>query len=181
MSGVAVEHCSFTGGSPSGFGVGLAFVGSATIEQNTFTGYSTEAVHVEDYSDTVLIQDNVFTACGLRRFGHIQVIGGSRAVRITRNMFRAEMNEAPILVINALAGNELTGGGRPPTGPSDLRVDDNQFECSASVRGAYLGDVQDAVVTGNRLRGDGVTERAFVVDGGARVTVTNNYINGALS
>lgn len=158
ITGVRVERCTFTDNASPGFGVGFALVEGAAVRDCTFTNYSIEGVHVEDYSSDVVIERNVFTACGLAMHSHVQVVSGASNVRVIGNTFRAGMNTTAISCVNALPGGVgVTGSGRPISAPSAVTVADNDFECSPVVSAVYLAEVAGGVITGNRISGPGAS------------------------
>lgn len=186
ISNVTVEGCTFGDNLSAGFGVGLALVRAATIRGCSFDGYAMEAVHLEDYSQGVVIRDNTFSACGLARHSHIQVISGSRDIQVLGNTFRATTNVQPIHCVNALPGGEgTTASGRPVVGPSEVTVRDNSFELASSVGAVFLAEVDGSTVTGNRVSGPGSAptdgaagpSRVFTLLGGSP-QVSDNEIAG---
>lgn len=184
---LTVERCTFADNVSAGFGVGLAFVARAAVRGNTFTNCSLEGVHIEDYCEDMEVEGNTFTACGLRANSHVQIIGGSRGVRTTGNTFGAAMNVNPIFCVNVLPGGTApTGGGRAPLPPSDIVVQDNDFDCAPAVGAVYLEGVVAGTINGNRLRGPGVEaipgesapERAFTLLASPATRVGDNVIAG---
>jgi parallel beta helix pectate lyase-like protein/pectate lyase-like protein len=153
---VRVEGCAFSDNDSAGFGVGLAHVAGAEVLANTFDRYALEAVHVEDYSTDVTVQDNTFTACGLRDHSHVQIISGSQRVRVVGNTFRATGNTRPIYVVDALPGGDHpTAGARPPGPPSAVTVEDNTFDCVEPAVPVYFQGVRDGVIRANTVTATG--------------------------
>ena len=153
----------------------------AALRGNTFSSYALEAVHIEDYSQDVLIQDNQFRACGLRDYSHVQIISGSRRVRVIGNSFDAAMNTRPIYVVNALPGGDgPTAGDRPPRAPFDVEVRDNRFVCAApSCRSTSSGGRRiDHGQHGHRAGGRPRPAEAFRLLEDPGSAVSGNLING---
>jgi len=170
-------------GSEEGFGVGLAHCGDVTVHGNMFQNFPLEAVHIEDYSENVLVEENTFTACGLREDSCVQVIGGARRVRIEGNTFRVAAGAPAITCVNVLEGGTLpTPGGRPAAPPSQITVRGNRFEYPTPVRAISLERVDGGAVDGNDLvrAGAGDPGRADInVAGGSGIVVRDNQLNGA--
>lgn len=178
---VRVTGCTFSANDSEGFGVGLAHVADAVVSGCTFDTYRLEAVHVEDYCDGVSVEDNRFTACGLRGLAHVQVIAGCSDVRVVGNDFDATANTQEIFVVNALPGGTgTTPGGRPPGGPSDVLVRDNTFTCSDVVVPVYFQDVSGGVITANTITSGTVRtpEDAFRLLEDPGTATDGNTING---
>ena len=147
------------------------------------SGYALEAVHIEDYSQDVTVADNQFSSAGLESNSHIQLIGGARRISVLGNTFLAGSNTSKITVVNALAGGtEPTPGGRPTAPPSEVVVEDNDFELSDTVRAASFEGVTGGAFRDNRLRGTGVLDddpRAAVnVSDSTGIEITGNTANG---
>ncbi|GAA4772828.1 hypothetical protein GCM10023200_01490 [Actinomycetospora chlora] len=177
---VLVEGCEFRDPQARGFAVGVATNRDVTIRGNTVTGYALEAVHVEDYSDGVVITGNRIASAGLEQNSHVQLIGGARHIRIEGNTFLAGSNTSEIVVVNALAGGTApTPGGRPTGPPADVVVVDNDFELSATVRAASFEGVTGGAFRGNRLRGPVDDPDAVVgTEGSTDIDVRGNTANG---
>jgi len=181
ISRIRIRSCAFSDNDSDGFGVGLAHVRDAVVQDCTFDTYGLEAVHVEDYSDTVTILANRFAACGLRDHSHVQVISGCSRVRVLDNVFDATRNTDRIHVVNALpGGTQTTPGGRPPSGPSDVFVGSNSFDCSEASVPVYFQAVRRGTITDNSVTGTalGSPADAFRLLEDPGTAVTANVING---
>lgn len=177
---VQITGCSFSNNDSPGFGVGLAHVTGAVVQGNTFDGYSLEAVHVEDYSENINVQNNDFTSCGLRDYAHVQIIGGSRGVRVVGNTFHAGMNTDKIYVVNALPGGTApTVSGRRSSAPFDVTIQGNTFDCAANVVPVYFQGVQGGSITSNTITGSDLEAPgdAFRLIDDPGTSITENTIN----
>jgi hypothetical protein len=173
---IRVTGCAFTDNDSLGFGVGLAHVADAVVRGNTFDRYALEAVHIEDHSTDVTVQDNVFTACGLRDYSHVQIISGSQRVWVMGNTFHATMNTRPIYVVNALPGGDgPTAGGRPTDPPSGVTVERNTFDCKAPAVPVYFERVRNGVIRDNTITASGDPYRLEADPGTA---IADNTVNG---
>lgn len=178
---VRVTDCAFADHESLGFGIGLANVTGAVVERNTFERYSLEAVHIEDYSTSITIRGNTFTACGLREFSHVQIIGGSNSVTVADNVFTATMNTQRIYVVNALPGGTApTPGGRPVRPPTAVTVRANSFACAPPVVPVYFEGVSNGVITANVISGAALRSAAdaFRLLDDQGTTLSANKING---
>jgi hypothetical protein len=185
--GVRVEGCTFRDNDSPGFAVGLAYCADAVVRGCAVERYRMEAVHVEDFTTDVLIEDNTFTACGLLEFAHVQIISGTRRITVRGNRHDATMNGRPIPIVGALAGGDaLTAGGRPQVPPTEVTVADNEMQCGPGVSAVAFDDVPVGAITGNRVDGPGVAApdaqaalaRAFVLRRTGDITVAGNVIGG---
>lgn len=180
-SQVRIEECIFSNNDSPGFGVGLAHVTGAVVQRNTFDSYALEAVHIEDYSENIVVQDNDFTACGLRDHSHVQVIGKSRGVKISGNTFDATMNTNKIYIVNVLpGGNQTTPGGREPGAPFDVMVQHNRFVCATPAIPVFFQDVRDGSITDNTIAIMDVQDpaEAFYLINSPGTIITSNNVNG---
>jgi len=183
ISSVTVEKSRFLNGQ--GFAIGVAHCDDVQLHDNSFENFTLEAIHIEDYSNNVVVADNVFTSCGLHGDSHVQVISGSHAIRIERNTFHATMNTEPIACVNVLAGGTgPTAGGRPAAPPSNVAVEGNTFEGGREASGIYFGEVSGGLISGNELTNEttaGVANplpEQFRVQGGEGIVVHDNQVNG---
>ncbi len=181
---IRVTDCAFSDNDSAGFGVGLAHISDAVVEGNTFDRYGLEAIHVEDYSDAVVISANRFTACGLRDHSHVQIISGTSNVRVVGNTFHATTNTRRIYVVNALPGGTgPTAGARPPSGPSTVAVSGNLFDCADPAVPVYFQSVRAGSITSNTVTSPAARAPAdafrLLEDPGT--AVTGNTINGRTS
>lgn len=179
---VLVERCAFRDNDSPGFAVGIAYCADVVVRGNTMERYRMEAVHVEDFSTDVLVEDNTFTACGLREFAHVQIISGARRVTVRGNRHDATMNTAAIPIVGALAGGDaLTAGGRPQDPPTEVVVEANEMRCGPAVRAVAFDDVPAGAIVGNRVDGPGVgtPEGAFALRRTGAVRVEGNVLNGS--
>jgi hypothetical protein len=173
---IRVTGCTFADNDSPGFGVGLAHVSDAVVRGNTFDRYSLEAVHIEDFSADITLQDNTFTACGLRDDSHVQIISGAQRVWVVGNTFRATMNQHPIYVINALPGGDgPTAGNRPTDPPSAVTVEQNTIDCALPAAPLYFQGVRNGVVHANTITAGGAPYRLLDDPGTA---ITDNVVNG---
>ncbi|WP_433783420.1 right-handed parallel beta-helix repeat-containing protein [Actinomycetospora sp. CA-101289] len=178
---VRVERCTFRDHDAPGFAVGVAHCADVAIRGCTVERYRMEAVHVEDFSTDVLVEDNTFTACGLTEFAHVQVIAGARRVTVRGNRHDATMNTRPIPIVGGLPGGEgLTAGGRPLDPPTEVTVADNEMRCAAGITAVAFDDVPVGAITGNRVDGPDLDapDDAFVLRGTGAVRVEGNVLNG---
>ena len=184
ISRIRVTDCAFSDNDSDGFGVGLAHISDAVVQGNTFDRYALEAVHVEDYSDSVVISGNRFTACGLRDHSHVQIISGASNVDVVGNTFHATTNTRRIYVVNALPGGTgPTAGGRPPSGPSAVTVTGNVFDCADPAVPVYFQSVQDGSITSNTVTSpaERVPADAFRLLEDPGTAVGGNTVNGRTS
>ncbi len=173
---IRVDGCAFSDNDSPGFGVGLAHVADAVVRGNTFDRYALEAVHIEDHSTDITVQDNTFTACGLRDYSHVQIISGSQRVRVVGNTFHATTNTRPIYVVNALPGGDgPTAGNRRADPPSTVTVERNTFDCRAPAVPIYFQGVKSGVIRGNTITASGEPFRLIDAPGTA---ITGNTVNG---
>jgi hypothetical protein len=173
---VRVEDCAFSDNDSEGFGVGLAHVAGAEVRGNTFDRYALEALHIEDYSTDVTVQNNTFTSCGLRDHSHVQIISGSQRVSVVENTFHATDNTRPIYVVNALpGGTNRTAGARPPGPPSGVTVERNTFDCADPAVPLYFQGIRDGVIRGNTITATGDPYRLLDDQGTA---IDGNIVNG---
>jgi len=135
-SGVYVKGCSFKQGGE--FAVGLANVQDASITDCTFSGYNSEAIHIEDRSSGVDITDNTLSSCGLTKDSYIQIINNSSGIDVSDNTLNANSNTDTINLINV-----EPGGNYAP--PSDVSVDNNTFELGAKQNGVCFADIPSGV------------------------------------
>jgi hypothetical protein len=176
---IRVEASTFRDNDSPGFAVGLAYCAQAVVRGCRVSNYRMEAVHVEDFTDDVLVEGNTFTACGLREFAHVQVISGASRVVVRGNTHDATMNTRAIPVVGALRGGDgLTAGGRPQNPPTAITVTGNTMRLGAAVRAVALDDVVGGSITGNRVSGPGARDpaRVFAVRGGSGITVAGNTV-----
>lgn len=176
-----VQDSAFSDNDSPGFGVALAKAQDVVVRRNTFERYAMEAVHVEDYSSRVTIHDNQFTACGLRKHSHVQIIGGSRELQVVNNRFRAEMNTNEIYAVTAQPGGVgLTVSGRQTVPPSDVTLRDNVFECSDAVTPVYFEGTRGGSIIGSTISGSGIAgpEDAFHLHDSSGSVIRDNEING---
>jgi hypothetical protein len=173
---VLVEVCTFTDNDSEGFGVGLAHVAGAEVRGNTFERYALEALHIEDYSTDVTVQQNTFTDCGLRDHSHVQIISGAQRVRVAGNTFHATDNTRRIYVVNALpGGNRPTAGGRPAAPPSAVTVEQNTFDCADPAVPVYFQGVRGGVIRGNTITS---TDDPFRLLDDPGTAIDGNTVNG---
>ena len=176
--GVRVEDCAFRDNDSPGFAVGVAYCADVAVRRCRVSGYRMEAVHVEDWSDAVTVEDSTFTACGLVEFAHVQVISGSSGVTVRGNTHDATANTNPIAVVSALPGGRgRTAGGRPVVAPRAVTVADNVITLAAGIRAVALDDVVGGAITGNRIDGPGAAD-AFALRGVSGVRVADNVVGG---
>jgi hypothetical protein len=97
----------------SGFGVGLANVGTALIQNNNFSGYPSRQIHVEDRSFDVTIEGNVLsngsTGILYNHSTYIFIINGSHDVRINNNRIDASVNAHPTFCVYVGDGGGVHG------------------------------------------------------------------------
>lgn len=131
----------------AGFGVGLANVQHATIQGNTFDGYTLDPVHIEDRSAFVLVDDNKFAnsfTAPLNYASHVFVVSGSHDITITNNTFDTTANANRIDCVYA-----GPGGG---AAVSNVTVRGNTFKLrpNAKAIGNYgvpnLTDVENTII-----------------------------------
>jgi hypothetical protein len=96
MSGVLVAGCSFTNNlsvtANAGWGVGLAYIAHVRVENNKFSGYYGEAIHIEDYSSDIIIRANYFDTCAKSRAAYIYMFTGCNRIKIDGNNFDGTLN-----------------------------------------------------------------------------------------
>lgn len=157
---VWVEDCTFASNqrttAGAGFAVGFAHVSRGRVKNCTFTDYNNEAIHIEDYSQEILVQGNSFTRCGVLANSFIQIIQGSTRVKILDNEMDARDNTVSISVVNVLAGGSgTTAGGRSIIAPTRVRVAGNTIMCGQYVNGVYFETVPYPELVGNHIFGNG--------------------------
>ncbi|WP_188927436.1 right-handed parallel beta-helix repeat-containing protein [Dyadobacter endophyticus] len=161
FSSVSVDNCRFSNGRL--FAVGFANVKSAKVKNCFFERYDKEPVHIEDYSEDISIESNSFKSCALNVYAYVQIISGSRRVRVSNNTFDASANAAATNVMSALAGGlGSTGGGRKVIPPRSISFLNNDVLLSSVVNGLYVEAVTNFTISGNKFRGPGgVTSGVF--------------------
>lgn len=183
ITDIRVERCDFQANTATaasaGFAVGLAHVLGARVRDCTVSTYNNEAIHIEDYSEDVAIVGNSFTSCGLLQGSYVQVISGSRRVRIEGNTFNATSNAvASQYVVNVLAGGTgTTPGGRTVIAPSQVITRSNHFNCGSTIRGLYYEAVPYGTVAENQLFGSG-SVATTTYSGGSNIAL-NLYAGSA--
>ncbi|MET0189835.1 MAG: glycosyl hydrolase family 28-related protein [Pseudonocardia sediminis] len=178
---VQVRDCRFENNLSTGFGVGFAAVEGALVTGNTFENYAMEAVHIEDYSSSIVVERNDFTACGLAKHSYVQIVSGARGVTVRDNSFDARANEAEIFVVTSQPGGSgVTGGGRPIVPPFDVALSDNTMDCAASVTPVYFEGTTGGVIAGNTITAEAIEgqEQAFRLLQAPDTTVQGNTVNG---
>jgi hypothetical protein len=160
-TGIRVERCTFADNQSivgtAGFAVDVAHGFDVVISGNTITNYNNEGIHIEDYSQDVVIDSNVLTDCGLLQGSYVQIITRCTRVRISNNTFLVVNNSNTINVVNVLAGAVgTTPGGRTANPPTNVIVTGNHFFCTGTVNGIYIETVLRATVTNNQMIGPGV-------------------------
>jgi len=127
MVNVVVTDSTFrdnrSDGSGSGFGVGLANVQHARLENNTFEGYPAEPVHIEDRSSDILVKGNSFKDSyhvNNDWASHVFIISASKFVTIENNTFDTAANTLAMQCIY------IGSGGAAPV-PSDIAIRNNIF------------------------------------------------------
>lgn len=154
FSNLSVTNCRFSNGRL--FAVGLANVKTATVKNCFFEGYAKEPLHIEDYSEDISIESNTFKSCALNVYAYVQVISGSRRVRVCNNTFDARANASATNILSALAGGKgATGGGRKVVPPNSISFLNNNVLLSAAVNGLYIEAVSDFMINGNKFTGPG--------------------------
>lgn len=180
---VRVRDCRFEDNMSTGFGVGFATVQGALVTGNSFENYAMEAVHVEDYSSRITVQNNQFTACGRQRHSYVQIVSGARGVTVRDNSFDARANEVEIFVVTSQPGGSgVTGGGRPIIPPFDVAIVDNTMLCAPAVTPVYFEGTTGGSITGNTITAEAISgrEQAFRLLQASDTTVRGNTINGEL-
>lgn len=153
-SNVSVEKCRFSNGRL--FAVGFANVKEGKVKNCSFEGYGKEPLHIEDYSEDISIESNSFKSCALNVYSYVQIISGSRNVRVSENTFDASANASATNILSALAGGVgSTGGGRKVIPPLSISFLNNDVLLSAVVNGLYVEAVTNFMINGNKFRGPG--------------------------
>lgn len=157
ISNVRITNSSFSHNrfsSPTyaaGFAVGLAHVSGARVENNTFTGYQVDAVHIEDRSSDVVVRGNTFarvaTSPQFSWAAAVFIVSGSQRIRVQGNLFDLRVNT------NRVAGVLADGGGGSP--PATVTITGNRFLLSASARPVDVGNTVGLVQTGNTVNRPG--------------------------
>lgn len=154
FSNVNVDSCRFSNGRL--FAVGFANIKAAKVKNCFFEGYDKEPVHIEDYSEDISIESSSFRSCALKVYSYIQIISGSRSIRVSNNTFDASENKSPTNILSALAGGVgSTGGGRKVIPPLSISFLNNEALMSAVVNGLYVEAVTNFFINGNKFRGPG--------------------------
>ena len=94
MSGCVVQDCTFrdnaSQGPGAGWGAGFANVQGGRVARCSFDGYPMNAVHVEDRSSGILLEDNAFVRASHLDTGYaapVQILSLSHDVDVRRNSF----------------------------------------------------------------------------------------------
>lgn len=154
FSNVTVRDCRFLNGQL--FGVGFAFIKSGKVLNCYFEGYNEESIHIEDYSEDILIEGNTFKSCALVHYAYVQIISGARRIRISNNTFDATSNTASTNIVNALQGGVgNTPGGRIMIPPLAISFVNNDVFLSSTINGLYLETITNFLVNNNKFRGTG--------------------------
>lgn len=161
FSNVTVKDCTFSSGQL--FGVGFAFIKNAKVKDCYFENYNEEAIHIEDYSEDILIEGNTFKSCALLHFAYVQIISGARRVRIVNNYIDASANATTTNIMNVLQGGVgSTPGGRAMAPPQAISFIGNDILISSITNGLYIESINNFIIKGNKMRGTGgVTAGAF--------------------
>lgn len=154
FSNVNVDNCRFSKGRL--FAVGFANVKNGRVKNCFFEGYDKEPLHIEDYSEDISIESNSFKSCALKVYSYIQIISGSRRVRVSNNTFDASANRSPTNILSAQAGGVgSTGGGRKVIPPLSISFLNNDAQLSGVVNGLYVEAVANFIINDNKFRGPG--------------------------
>lgn len=141
MTNINVTNSTFANNRASndtalaGFGVGLANVQHGLIQNNTFSGYRYDPIHIEDRSADVTVDNNrisnAFTV-GLNYASHVFIINASHDIRVTNNVFDTAANSNHIDCVYASLG----GGAAVPY---NISITGNTFKRrpNASAIGNY--------------------------------------------
>jgi hypothetical protein len=172
MTNVTVSNCRFTNNlgtsTTASLGVGMAHVVNGVVRDCHFENYFSDAIHLEDYCENVVISGNQIITCATnpstttltdRERGGITVNHGCSGVVITGNALdhTANQNSLHGIVVKNLSG-ETTAGGRPAIEPRRITITDNIIRCGGSYQGMWIVMVDDLVVRGNTVVGSGTVE-----------------------
>jgi hypothetical protein len=131
MSNITVTNSSFTNNKftdPSvanGIGVGFANVQTAKVQNNDFSGYTYDPVHIEDRSSHITVDNNRFAnsfTAELDFASMIFIVDNSHYISVTNNTFDTSANT------NAVACVYASSGGSPAGPPSDITITGNTFK-----------------------------------------------------
>lgn len=148
ITDLSVHNNTFSRGKS--FSIGLAHVDNVQVSNNHFEYYDLESIHIEDYSSNINISHNTFEACSLFQNAYIQIISGTRNVKISNNKFDGEKNIVPNQIINAQAGgNGKTVGDRDVIAPRNIDVTDNQMLLSPTLNGIYFEKIDSSKISNN--------------------------------
>ncbi|MBA2117735.1 right-handed parallel beta-helix repeat-containing protein [Bremerella alba] len=137
MRNIVVRDCLFRDNQSqtagAGFAVGFANVTDGTVQRCDIRNYGSEALHVEDRSNKILLRDNTITLGSHRQNnGVIMVLSDSTNVVIEDNTIDARANEnRPHLVL-------VTAGGDRFKRPNDVTVRGNLLVHGPATRTWYL-------------------------------------------
>jgi hypothetical protein len=137
MSNVTVRNCFFrenkSKGASGGFAVGFANVSKGTVENCMIQGYGSEALHVEDRSEDILLKGNTIVGGStIQTNGVILVVNDSRRVVIEQNHLDARPNTNKTHLIL------VTAGGPKFKNPSDVTVRGNVLINGSATKKWYL-------------------------------------------
>lgn len=131
MANVTVTNSAFSNNRFSdpadyaGKGVGFANVQTGKIQNNTFSGYKFDPIHIEDRSSHITVDhnqiSNAFTTA-LDFASHVFIVNDVHYVTISNNTFDTSANT------NAIACIYASPGGAGLTAPSNITVTGNTFK-----------------------------------------------------
>ncbi|MCA9843204.1 MAG: right-handed parallel beta-helix repeat-containing protein [Dehalococcoidia bacterium] len=197
MTNVTVSNCRFVNNmaaaTPAGYGVGLAHVVNAVVRDCYFENYYNEAIHLEDWCANVVVSGNRIVTCGTdpstatytdRDRGGIVITSGCSDVVVSGNTLdhSANTNSLHGIVVKELPA-ATTPGGRSDIPPFRVTISDNIIQCGSDYQGMWITKLEDGVVRGNTIVGDGsVTGGAYSgndgfgmkISGGSCVIDANN-------
>lgn len=148
MSGITVRRCFFrenkSQGASGGFAVGFANVQKGTVENCMIEGYGSEALHVEDRSEDILLKGNtIIGSSTIQTNGVILVVNDSRKVVIENNHIDARPNTNKTNLIL------VTAGGPKFKNPSEVTVRGNVLVNGEATKKWYLQPGSGPVPEGN--------------------------------
>ena len=148
MNNITVRRCFFrenrSKGASGGFAVGFANVQKGTVESCMIEGYGSEALHVEDRSEDILLKGNtIIGGSTIQTNGVILVVNDSRKVVIENNHIDARPNTNKTHLIL------VTAGGPKFKNPSDVTVRGNVLVNGAATKKWYLQSGSGPLPEGN--------------------------------
>ena len=148
MSDIVVCDCVFKNNrsksAGAGFAVGFANVKNSRVENCTIRNYGSEALHVEDHSENIVLKGNTIVGCSnVRGNGVIMVLSESKGISIDSNYVDARSNTNKVHLVLVTAGGGKFGC------PGEVTVKDNVLINGPKTRTWYLQPGSGPEAVGN--------------------------------